>query len=99
MLLNVISISSLHYYTKHWLKINSYYRINIKTNNVNEVDVKTSTYLFLDDMVNIKNVDPNKIKLDKEPFRHSLVYYIGYVTTNNVKPLYLIIKNINGYFE
>ena len=50
-------------------------------------------------MVNIKNVAPNKIKLDKEPFRHSLVYYIGYVTTNSVKPLYLIIKNINGYFE
>ena len=58
-------------------------------------------------MINIRNLDFNKIKIDEKLYRNILIYYIGYVTVkdlryikgNNVKPLYLIINKINGHFE
>ena len=68
-------------------------------NNVKEIAVRTPTYFFLNGMINIKNLDPNKIKIDKESFRNTLIYNIGYVTMNSIQPLYHILKNINGYFE
>ena len=55
-------------------------------------------------MINIKNLDPNKINIDKKSYKNILIYYIGYVTvknlgyitTNSVNPLYFIIDEING---
>ena len=35
---------------------------------VKEIDIKNCTYFF-DHMINIKNLDPNKIKLDKKPYK------------------------------
>ena len=32
-------------------------------NSVKETDIKNSTYYFFNNMINIKNVDPNKIKM------------------------------------
>ena len=29
-----------------------------------KIDIKNCTYFFFDDMINIKNLDPNKIKID-----------------------------------
>ena len=58
-------------------------------------------------MINIKNIDPNKIKIDKKSYKNVLIYYIGYVTVKIVSyatiisenPLSLIIHKINGYIE
>ena len=58
-------------------------------------------------MINIRNLDPNIIKINKKPYQNNLIYYIGYVTVkevryvklNSVNPLYLIIKKINGHIE
>ena len=58
-------------------------------------------------MINIKNLDPYKIKIDKKSYKNILIYYIGYVKVknlryikiNSVNPLYLIIYKINGYIE
>ena len=58
-------------------------------------------------MINIKNFDLNKVKIDKKSYKNILIYYIGYVTfkdleyvrINSVNPLYLITNKINGYFE
>ena len=58
-------------------------------------------------MINIKNLDLNKIKIDKKSYKNILIYYIGYVkvkdltdvTINNVNPLYLITDKINEYTE
>ena len=55
----------------------------------------------------IKNLDSNKIKIDKKSYINILICYIGYVTlkdlscirNNIVNPLYLIINKINGYIE
>ena len=50
-------------------------------------------------MIIIKNLDPNKIKIDEKPYKNILIYYIGYVVMKSVKVLYLIINKINGYIE
>ena len=58
-------------------------------------------------MINMKELDPNKIKINEKSNKSILIYYIGYVTFNEVNyvkinsanPLYLIINKINGYFE
>ena len=54
----------------------------------------------------LKNFDPN-IKINEKLYKNILIYYIGYLTVQNQKyvkinsknPLYLIIENMNGYFE
>ena len=50
-------------------------------------------------MINIKNLDPNNIKIDEKPYNNILIYRIGYVIPNSVKPLHLITNIINGYIE
>ena len=58
-------------------------------------------------MIKIKSLDPNKIKIDKNSYKNTLIYHTGYktvkkfsyITTNSVNPLYLIITKINGCIE
>ena len=50
-------------------------------------------------MINIRNLDLNKIKIDEKSYKNILIYCVGYMTPNNVKPLWLIINKINGYIE
>ena len=59
-------------------------------------------------MINIKNLDPNKIKIDEKSYIYILIYYIEYVTVkdlsytkiNSVNPLQPItINKIYGYIE
>ena len=74
---------------------------------VKEINVKNCTYCFFDDMINIKNFDPNRIKIDKKPYKYIIIYFIGYITIknlsyvkiNSINPLYVIINEINGYIE
>ena len=35
------------------------------SNKFKEIDLKNRTYYFFDDMIYTKNLDPNKIKIDK----------------------------------
>ena len=35
-------------------------------------------------MINIKNLDPNKIKIDEKSNKYLLIYYIGYVTVKDL---------------
>ena len=74
---------------------------------VKDINNKNRTYYFFDDIINIKDFDPNNIKIDEKSYKHILIYYIGYVTikhwkyvkVNSVNPLYLIFNKVNGYFE
>ena len=70
------------------------------SNKAKDIDKKTGTYYFFNDIINIKNFDPNNNKIDEKS-------YIGYVTIkdskyvkrNSVNPLYVIFSKVNGYFE
>ena len=41
--------------------------------------MKNRTYYFFNDIINIKNFDPNNIKIDEKSYQNILIYYIGYV--------------------
>ena len=72
-----------------------------------EIDIKNLAYYFFDDFITIKNFDPNKIKIDENSYKNTLIYYIGFATIKYSKylkiitanPLYLIINKVNGCFE
>ena len=63
-------------------------------NEIKEIDIKDR-----DDTINIKSLDLNKIKIDQQSYKHILIYHISCVTSNSVKPLYLIINKVNGYID
>ena len=72
---------------------------------IRQINIKSKTYYFYNDLINIKNFKNNKLKLDKKGVLGSDVYYVGYITkkpqwsVNSVNPLYLMINRIKGYFE
>ena len=47
---------------------------------VKDIDIKSRTYYYFNDIIKIKNFDPNNIKIDKKSYKNILIYYIGYVT-------------------
>ena len=49
-------------------------------NKLKGIDTKNCTYYFFDEMVNVKDFDPNIIKLDNQYYKNFLIYYIGYMT-------------------
>ena len=58
-------------------------------------------------MINIKDFDPNLLKIDKKSYKNIDIYYIGYITMKDsdyvkiksVNPLYLIISEVDGYIK
>ena len=75
------------------------------SNKVKDIDIKNRTNYFFNDIIDIENFDPIDIKIDKKSYKNVLIYYIGYVTIkkhlkiSSVNPLYLIFRDVNGYFE
>ena len=72
---------------------------------IKETNIKSCTYYFFDDIINIKNFDPNRVKIDKKSYESTIIDYVGYITTknlryvkiNNVNPLHLIIYIVESY--
>ena len=77
------------------------YKLKMK---VKDASIKNRTQQFFDD-INIKDFDPNNIKVDEKSYENILIYYIGYLTIKkdqknySVNPLYLIFSKLNGQFE
>ena len=71
---------------------------------IKEINIKICTYYFFDDMINVKNFDPNRVKIDKKSYESTIIDYVGYITTknlryvkiNNVNPLHLIIYTVES---
>ena len=74
---------------------------------IKEINIKHPTYYLFDDMINIKNFDPNLLKIDKKLHKNIDIYYIGFITVkdsdyvniNSVNSLYLIINEAGGCIE
>ena len=72
---------------------------------IRQPNIKSRTYYFYNDLMNIKNFNDNKLKLDKKDILGNDVYDIGYITKKpqwhafSVNPLYLMINKIKGHFE
>ena len=75
---------------------------------IKEMNIKNRTYYFFDGMLNIKNFNPNLLKIDKKSYKNIDIYYIGFITNKNlgdyesihsVNPLYSIVGEIDRYIE
>ena len=75
---------------------------------VKEINIKNRTYCFYNDVINLKDFEPNLLKIDKKSYKNIDIYYIGYITIKkiddyesiySVNPLYLRIDHANGYIE
>ena len=75
---------------------------------VKQINIKNRTYYFYNDMINIKDFEPNLLKIDKKSYKNIDIYYIGYITIKkiddceniySVNPLYLIIGKVDGHIE
>ena len=70
-------------------------------------NIKNHTHYFFDDIINIKDFDPNNMNIYEKSYKNILIYYIAYVTTKNlkyvkissVKPSHLMLNKMNGYFK
>ena len=47
---------------------------------VKNVNIKNHTYFLFNDMVDLKIFDSNLLKLDKESYKNTGIYYNGYIT-------------------
>ena len=72
---------------------------------VKDINIINHICYFFDDISNIKDFDPNYIKIDERSYKNILTYYIEYVTIKkdlkiySVNPLHLNFSEVNGYFE
>ena len=60
-------------------------------NKVKDINIKTRTYYLFDHIINVKNLDPNNIKIDEKSYRNILIYYIEHVTIKDLKYVKLIV--------
>ena len=50
------------------------------SNKFKDINMKNRTNCFFDDMIKMKSLDLNKIKIDEKSYKDILIYYIVYVT-------------------
>ena len=72
--------------------------------NIKEVNIKSCTYYFSDDMINIRNFDPNLLDIHKlsSETTDEIIYDIKYcdMETSTTEDLpYLNFNNADGYIE
>ena len=75
---------------------------------VKQINIKNRTYYFYNDMINLKNFEPNLLKIDKKSYKNIGIYNIGYIAIEkiddyesiySVNSLHLHINHANGYIE
>ena len=75
---------------------------------VKQINIKNWTYYFYNDIIDLKDFQPNLLKIDKKSYKNIDIYYIGYITIKkiddyesiySVNPLYLRINHASGYIE
>ena len=68
--------------------------------NTKEINIKNGTYYFFNDMIRVKDLNLDLLKIDKKSYKNIDSYYIGYiaikdndyVNIRSVDPLYFIIN-------
>ena len=75
---------------------------------VKQINIKNRTYYFCNTKINVKNFEPNLLKIDRKSNKNIGIYNIGYITIKkidgweniySVNPLYLLVNHTNGYIE
>ena len=75
---------------------------------VTQINIKNQAYYFYNDIIDLKDFQPNLLKIDKKLYKNIDINYIGYITIKkiddyesiySVNPLYLRINHASGYIE
>ena len=69
-----------------------------------QLNIKSRSYYFYNDLINVLNFKCENLKLDKRTWNDIDIFYIGYVhkdkpsdwEVNSVNPLYLMVNNFYG---
>ena len=73
------------------------------SNKVKDIDTKKKqkkrTFYFFDNIINIKNIDLNNIKIDEKSYKNIPIYYIGYMTTKDSKYVKIKCKSFTPYIR
>ena len=70
-----------------------------------QLNIKNKTYYFYNDLISLKDFDPNLLQLDKKSSMDINIYFIVYVTKEpeynigSVNRLYLLISELDGFIE
>ena len=76
--------------------------------NIKQLNIKSRTYYFHNDIINTEEFDSNLLKIDKKLYKDIGIYFIGYITIKkigdyeniySVNPLYLIIGKVDGHID
>ena len=46
---------------------------------VKQININNQPYYFYNDMINLKNFEPNLLKINKKHYKEINIYYIGYI--------------------
>ena len=74
---------------------------------VKQFSIKNRTYYFYNDIIDLKDFEPNLSKIDKKSCKNIDIYYIEYITINkindesiySVNHLHLCIIHASRYIE
>ena len=72
---------------------------------IKEINIKNRTIYIFDDIIKIKDFNPDLLKIDKKSYKNINISYIGYITMKDsdyVKinnSLYIIIVEADGHSE
>ena len=61
--------------------------------NIKEINIKNRTFYFFDDIIKIQDFNANLLKIDRKPYKHINIYYLGYVRKKDSK--YVNIYSVN----
>ena len=75
--------------------------------NIKQINIKNRRFYLFNDMIRIKDLNPDLINIDKKLCKNIDIYYIGYITIKysdyvniySLNPLYFIIDEIDWYTE
>ena len=52
--------------------------------NIKQINIKNRTYWFFNDVINVINFDSSLLKTDKNSYKNIDIYYIGYITIEQI---------------
>ena len=52
--------------------------------NIKQINIKNRTYYFFNDTINIKDLYPDLLKIDKKSYKNIGIYYIGYIAIKSI---------------
>ena len=75
---------------------------------VRQINIENRTYYFYNDIIDLKKIESNLLKIDKKSYKNIGIYNTGYITIKkiddceniySVNPLNILVNHASGYIE